>query len=32
MGMALTFMAKPNQREGNSCHIHFSLRDASGRR
>jgi glutamine synthetase len=30
-GMALTFMAKPNQREGNSCHIHFSLRDAAGR-
>jgi len=29
-GMALTFMAKPNQREGNSCHIHFSLRDAQG--
>ena len=29
-GMALTFMAKPNQREGNSCHIHFSLRDADG--
>jgi glutamine synthetase len=29
-GMALTFMAKPNQREGNSCHIHFSLRDAHG--
>jgi glutamine synthetase len=29
-GMALTFMAKPNQREGNSCHIHFSLRDAAG--
>ncbi|HEY7175771.1 MAG TPA: glutamine synthetase family protein [Micromonosporaceae bacterium] len=25
-GMALTFMAKPNHREGNSCHIHFSLR------
>ncbi|HEX6870994.1 MAG TPA: glutamine synthetase, partial [Micromonosporaceae bacterium] len=25
-GMSLTFMAKPNQREGNSCHIHFSLR------
>ncbi len=25
--MALTFMAKPNQREGNSCHIHLSLRD-----
>jgi glutamine synthetase len=30
-GMALTFMAKPNEREGNSCHIHFSLRDADGR-
>jgi glutamine synthetase len=29
-GMALTFMAKPNQREGNSCHIHFSLRDRDG--
>jgi glutamine synthetase len=29
-GMSLTFMAKPNQREGNSCHIHFSLRDAAG--
>ena len=29
-GMSLTFMAKPNQREGNSCHIHFSLRDADG--
>src|SRR5262245_658784 len=27
-GMALTFMAKPNKREGNSCHIHFSLRSA----
>lgn len=27
-GMALTFMAKPNEREGNSCHIHFSLRDS----
>ena len=31
-GMALTFMAKPNEREGNSCHIHFSLRDAGRRR
>ncbi|GIF10411.1 glutamine synthetase family protein [Actinoplanes teichomyceticus] len=30
-GMALTFMAKPNEREGNSCHIHFSLRGADGR-
>jgi len=29
-GMALTFMAKPNQREGNSCHIHFSVRTADG--
>jgi glutamine synthetase len=29
-GLALTFMAKPNAREGNSCHIHFSLRDQSG--
>ena len=25
-GMALTFMAKWNEREGNSCHIHLSLR------
>ncbi len=29
-GKALTFMAKPNQREGNSCHIHLSLRAADG--
>jgi glutamine synthetase len=29
-GMSITFMAKPNQREGNSCHIHISLRDADG--
>jgi len=29
-GMSLTFMAKPNQREGNSCHIHFSLRTPDG--
>ncbi|MEJ3744057.1 glutamine synthetase family protein [Actinomycetes bacterium KLBMP 9797] len=29
-GMAITFMAKPNQREGNSCHIHFSLRTVDG--
>ncbi|RIV40754.1 glutamine synthetase family protein [Micromonospora radicis] len=28
-GMSITFMAKPNAREGNSCHIHFSLRDTS---
>jgi glutamine synthetase len=25
-GMALTFMAKFNEREGNSCHIHLSFR------
>jgi glutamine synthetase len=30
-GHSLTFMAKFNEREGNSCHIHLSLRDASGR-
>ncbi|MGK5738965.1 glutamine synthetase family protein [Micromonospora sp. URMC 103] len=29
--MSITFMAKPNAREGNSCHIHFSLRDVDGR-
>jgi glutamine synthetase len=28
--MALTFMAKYDQREGNSCHIHFSLADERG--
>ncbi|MDQ6874280.1 MAG: glutamine synthetase family protein [Actinomycetota bacterium] len=27
-GKAITFMAKFNEREGNSCHIHFSLRGA----
>ncbi|RJO75075.1 glutamine synthetase [Nocardia panacis] len=27
---SLTFMAKYNEREGNSCHIHISLRDGSG--
>jgi glutamine synthetase len=30
-GNAITFMAKPNAREGNSCHIHFSVRDDAGR-
>ena len=30
LGMALTFMAKYNEREGNSCHVHLSLRDAAG--
>jgi glutamine synthetase len=29
-GMSITFMAKPNEREGNSCHVHISLRDADG--
>ena len=29
-GHALTFMAKYNQREGNSCHVHLSLRDEAG--
>jgi glutamine synthetase len=29
-GMSVTFMAKPNQREGNSCHIHLSLRAQDG--
>ncbi len=29
-GMSITFMAKPNEREGNSCHIHLSLRTAAG--
>ncbi len=28
-GMSITFMAKPNDREGNSCHIHLSLRGAA---
>ena len=28
-GMSLTFMAKPNAREGNSCHIHLSVRSAA---
>lgn len=25
-GQSITFMAKPNQREGSSCHVHMSLR------
>ena len=28
--MSITFMAKPNPREGNSCHIHLSLRGEDG--
>ena len=31
-GKAITFMAKYDEREGNSCHIHLSLRGADGRR
>ncbi|MFC1415899.1 glutamine synthetase family protein [Streptacidiphilus cavernicola] len=30
-GQSLTFMAKYNEREGNSCHVHLSLRNAEGR-
>ncbi len=30
-GMSLSFMAKFDQREGNSCHVHLSLRDELGR-
>jgi glutamine synthetase len=29
-GKSLTFMAKYNEREGSSCHIHLSLRSADG--
>ena len=29
-GRSITFMAKYNQREGSSCHIHLSLRGADG--
>jgi glutamine synthetase len=29
-GHSLTFMAKFNEREGNSCHVHLSLRDEAG--
>ena len=29
-GMAITYMAKYNEREGNSCHIHFSLQSSDG--
>jgi glutamine synthetase len=29
-GKALTFMAKFNEREGNSCHIHLSVRSSDG--
>jgi glutamine synthetase len=30
-GKSLTFMAKFNEREGNSCHIHISFRDNDGK-
>ncbi|MFD7437025.1 glutamine synthetase family protein [Streptomyces sp. NPDC059861] len=30
-GMSITFMAKYDEREGNSCHIHLSLADDKGR-
>jgi glutamine synthetase len=30
-GMSLTFMAKFDEREGNSCHLHVSLRDGRDR-
>jgi glutamine synthetase len=30
-GCAITYMAKFDEREGNSCHIHLSLRDADGK-
>jgi glutamine synthetase len=29
-GMSITFMAKPNAREGNSCHVHLSVRGTDG--
>ncbi|MBT2232786.1 glutamine synthetase family protein [Nonomuraea sp. NEAU-A123] len=29
-GKSITFMAKPNAREGNSCHIHISLWSVDG--
>jgi glutamine synthetase len=29
-GQSITFMAKVDQREGNSCHIHLSLRELDG--
>ena len=29
-GMSISFMAKFNEREGSSCHVHFSLADAAG--
>src|SRR3954466_5011700 len=31
-GMSITFMAKYDEREGSSCHVHLSLRDRDGTR
>ncbi len=30
-GMSISFMAKYDTREGNSCHVHLSLRDGGGK-
>jgi glutamine synthetase len=30
LGQSITFMAKFNEREGSSCHLHLSLADAAG--
>jgi glutamine synthetase len=30
MGCSITFMAKYDEREGNSCHLHLSLADSDG--
>lgn len=30
-GQSITFMAKPNERDGSSCHIHMSLRGLDGK-
>ncbi len=30
LGLSVTFMAKYDQREGSSCHVHLSLRDEAG--
>ncbi|WP_028923692.1 glutamine synthetase family protein [Pseudonocardia acaciae] len=30
-GCSLTFMSKVDEREGNSCHMHVSLRDGAGK-
>ena len=30
-GLAITYMARYDEREGNACHVHLSLRDQHGR-